>query len=252
MKNIKKFSFTIILALCLCLPLSLSASAEPSRPRVVDGAALLTNSESIELTEKLDRISLEYHLDVAVVTTYSLNGKSAVTYAMDFYEEAGYGQGDGFSGIMLLVAMEFSDYYILTSGDAMDIFSEGDLDSLEDAFLDSLSAGEYLEAFDAFAGECEYIIKYDGRLTPIWILISLIVGAVVAGLIIWNMLSKHKNVKAQKTANSYMRNDTFRLDRSRDIYLYSHVTRVLKPQNNSSSGSRSSSGRSYGGRGGKF
>ncbi len=63
---------------------------------------------------------------------------------------------------------------------------------------------------------------------------ALIIGAITGGSILWLMVSKHKSVKMQSGADNYMLRHTFRLEHSRDIYLYSHVTRVAKPQNNNS------------------
>ncbi len=252
MKNLKIFPAFLILALAFCGMFSSVVFAGSTIPRLIDDADLLTVTESQDLLSSLDEISEKYSQDIAIVTVNSLNGKTPATFAREFYENANYGFGESYSGILLLISMEQRDYYILVSGDAQNIFSEGDLNSLESAFFDHLSEGNYYEAFCAFADECEYIIKYDGKLSPVWIFISLLAGAAIAAFVIWQMVSKHKAVKPQKSANEYMLRDSFRLDRSRDVFLFSHVTRVVKPQNNSSGRSSSSGGRSYSGRGGKF
>ncbi len=254
MRKTKIFAVLIISALCILLMTALSVTVFAASPRVVDDADILNDTEQSTLNQRLDSLSGSLGLDIVIVTVDSLDGKSVKLYADDYYDDNGYGAGDSDSGILLLVCMGTREYAISTCGDAMDIFGESDLDSLEYAFADLLSYGDYYEAFDAFADKCEYIVKYDKRLSPIWIVISLTVGAVIAGIVIWSMVSKHKNVKMQRSAESYMLRNTFHIDRSRDVFLYSHVTRRLKPQNNSSSGgsSRSSSGRSHGGRSGRF
>ncbi len=254
MKKVKVFAGIIIAAICLSLTLALTLTVFASSLRVVDDADILSETEESELRQKLDSLSEALGTDIVVVTVSSIGDKDVKLYADDYYDDNGYGLGESYSGILLLVSLESREYAISTYGDAMDIFGESDLDSLEYAFVGLLSDGEYYEAFDTFANECEHIIKYDKRLSPIWIFISLLVGGAVGGIVVWNMVSKHKNVKMQRSAESYMLRHTFRLDRSRDVFLYSHVTRRLKPQNNSSSGgsSRSSSGRSHGGRSGSF
>ncbi len=254
MKNIKKFSAIMLLVLCLSVILSLSVSADTKYPRLVDGADLLTGTEEGELLKRLDEISEERNIDIAVVTADSYDGRGLEVFARDFYESAGYGRGEDYSGVMLFVSMNPRRYHILTAGDCIEMFGESDFDSLEDAFAEELSAGDYLDAFLGFASEAEYIIKYDGRLTPIWIFISLIVGALIAAFAIWKMMSKHKGVRSQRAAESYMLKNTFRLDRARDVFLFSTVSRVRKPESSSSGGGggRSSSGRSYGGRSGSF
>ncbi len=250
-KNAKFLVVFLVLMLVSILPLCVFAES----PRVVDDADILTSSEESELEAKLDALVEKLGHDIIVVTVNDLGGKDIQLYAHDYYDDNGYGLGDDDSGILLLVCTSPSEYAMSTCGRAEDIFTENDFTSLENAFWDHLHNNDYYEAFDAFADECEQVIIYDNRLTPIWIVISLIVGAVVGGIVIWSMRSKLKSVKAQRGSANYMLRDTFRLDRSRDVYLYSHVTRRVKPQNNGSSSSgsgRSSSGRSHGGRSGSF
>ncbi len=255
MRNVKFFVSLLTFALIILIISSFILSASAAMPRVVDGDDLLTDEEESVLLRKLDYLSEEYRQDIVIVTVKSLGGKSSKLYADDFFDDNGYGYGESRSGILLLVCLSTRDYAISTSGDAMDIFGESDLDGLEDAFVSYLSSGDYFEAFNAFADECEYIIKYDKRLSPGWILAALAFGLVTAVIVISSMCKKHKNVKSQRAANNYILRNSFNLKRSRDVFLYSTVTRRVKPQNDSSGSSgrsRSSSGRSHGGRSGKF
>ncbi len=254
MKNLKKLSLILVLLLSLSALFMIWASAESDAPKLIDRAELLSEAEGEGLEKKLDALSVKYGHDIIVITEdYPYTADTAL-YARDLYEEMGYGQGEDLSGILLYIYFDTfgGGYELVTSGSARDIFDD-ELDALSEVFVDMLSDGDYYKAFEAFADECEYLIKYEDILPPIWIFISLIVGAVIGGIVIWSMTSKHKGVKMQKSANNYLMRSTFRLDRSRDVYLYSLVTRTVKPQNNSSSGGgRSSSGRSYGGKSGRF
>lgn len=237
----------LVLSFVLWSPLTISAQT----PRLVDGADLLSEREEADLLSALDRISEAYGMDITVVTSLTMEGVDAEAYAAHVFEANGYGDGVKPSGVILFVSMAERDYAVVALGDAYDVFSESDMDSLVDAFLEDLSDGYYYRSFSAYANRCEYIMKYDKRLTPIWIVISLIVGGLVTFFVLKSMISKHKSVKMQRTADSYMRRDTFRLDRSRDVFLYSHVTRRARPKSSSSGGGRSSGGGSRG-RSGKF
>ncbi len=257
MKNIKRISLIFVLMLSFALLFSVSASAMEKGPYLdnrADTAVSLTEAQETEISAKLQSISESTGLDIVIITKEIPDNRDTAVYARDLYELGGYGQGEEKSGVLLFIYFDSlgGGYEIVTAGEARDIFSENDLDRLEDAIYDYLHDYNFYSAFSAFSDECEYIIENDGKLSPIWILVSLIVGAATAGFAVWYMTSKHKGVKFQRGANSYMLRNTFRLDRSRDVYLYSHVTRVKKPQNNSSGGGRSSSGRSYGGRSGRF
>ncbi len=253
MKSIKFISKVVFLIICLTVLLAPSFSAFASPSRVVDNANVLSAEEKEALETKLDFLSQELEQDIVVVTENYIDEDEILSYADDFYDYNGYGLGEDFSGILLLVSVENRKFATSTSGEAIGIFSGSKLDSLEAAFKPALKTGDYYGAFNCFADECKVIIENDKVLSPIWILIALIVGAAVAGIVIYKMTSKHKGVKMQAGAANYMLRDTFRLERSRDVFLFSRVTMVRKPQNNGSSGTRtSSSGRSHGGRSGSF
>ncbi len=251
MRKIKILTSLLILSLLFLLTF-VCAFAETGKDYVVDNADLLTDWEEEALSEKLEALSLSLSQDIVVVTEDDLGGKSPIAYADDFFDYNGYGIGDDYSGILMLVSINGIDRRFITStcGKTIKIFNSRDITSLEDAFVDAFYENDnYYEAFNAAADKCEYIIINDGRLSPGWIFVSLLVGAAVAGFVLWRMISVHKNVKPQKAADTYMLRNTFRLYRSRDVYLYSHVSRIPKPSGNSSSGGsrRGSSGRSHGG-----
>ena len=90
----KKRIFMVYFALVLLFfPVSPVFAAEDA-PRLVDGADLLTDSEETALRDKLDEISERQQVDLVIVTTDSLEGKSPMEFADDFYDYNGYGFGD--------------------------------------------------------------------------------------------------------------------------------------------------------------
>ena len=58
------------------------------------------------------------------------------------------------------------------------------------------------------------------------ILISLLIGLAIALVIVLLMKRSMSSVRKQKNAGEYVKKDSFQLVESRDIYLYSTVTRV--------------------------
>lgn len=58
------------------------------------------------------------------------------------------------------------------------------------------------------------------------ILIGFAIGFVIALVIVLVMARKMSTVRAAKSADGYVKKNSFRLTESRDIYLYSRVTRV--------------------------
>lgn len=268
-KKISVFLFVIALCLSTALP-AFAAETDGFADeyyRVVDMADLLTDSEEAALIEKLDEISLRQNMDVVVATTDDLEGYSVRDYADLLYEQCQFGYGDSNDGLMLLISMEDHDWYISTCGYGITAFTDAGIEYIGKQIKSDLSDGNYAAAFTSYAGLCDDFITqarngdpYDNGNLPreplslIWIPIALVIGFVIAKIIVGNMKSKLKTVRAQAAANSYVKNGSMNITESRDLFLYHTVTRTEKPKNNSSGSSthRSSSGTTHGGGGGKF
>jgi uncharacterized protein len=282
----KKLS-SVILVLLLLLSLSLPVhGTEEPLDYVVDYAGLLTAEEEDILEQQIQQHKVALQLDIVIVTTYGTGSKNVQEYADDFYDQNGYGYGSDNSGILLLLDMEAREWYMSTCGDAIYIFTDYGLSLLGDEILPWLSSGEYYEAFDAWLGELpgfvtgfengspidgyvqpddyespygEEIYHYDDHVGvriksfPI----ALVIGLVAALITILIMRSSMNTAKMQSGAVNYLKDDSFHLRQRCDMFLYSRVSRVAKPKNNTSGGGgssvhRSSGGVSHGGRGGRF
>lgn len=244
--------------------------SEKAGPRVVDMAGLLDETERAALLSRLDEISERERVDVVVVTVNGLEGKSPMQYADDFYDNNGYGYGGAKDGVLLLVSMADRDWWISTTGYGITAFTDAGMDYISEQFLPALSSGDYREAFMCFADCCEEFITeakaghpYDIGHMPkgpfrlgFSVCVSLAAGLILAVVVTACMKGQLKSVRSQPGASSYVKDQSLNVTESRDIFLYSNVRRREKPKNNTSrGGSRthtSSSGRSHGGRGGKF
>ena len=133
---------TMLLALLMILSFAVPAFAE-AMPRLVDQADLLTDAQEANLLSKLDTISNRQGMDVVVVTAETLGGKSPMVYADDFYDYNGYCE----DGILLLVSMEDSDWWISTAGYGITAFTDAGIEYLGNRFVPSLSDGDYAGAF---------------------------------------------------------------------------------------------------------
>lgn len=237
----------VFLTLLLTLSIGVGALSEPL-PRVVDEADVLTDAEEEALTQRLTAIGDANDHDLVVVITTSIGLASPQTYADDYYDSHGYGK----NGVLLLIVINSGSYHISTAGKAIDRFGGRELDDLEEAIVPHLSKGEFYEAFEAYADVCDKVLAFD-LVTNL--LIAVVIGAVVAFLVLAVMKGQLKSVHRQNNAAGYIRDDSFDLRVSRDIYLYRNITRTRRSSSSSGGGSgvhRSSSGRSHGGRGGRF
>lgn len=251
------------------------ASAADDLPRLVDMADLLTDSEEADLSGLLDEISGRHQVDIVIVTVASMDGASAVVYADDFYDYNGYGYGDKRDGILLLISMDERDWYISTHGFAITAITDAGREYISEIFVNDLSLGDYAAAFTNFARLCDDFITqaktgepYDvdhlpeEPFEPILSLVTAFAIAFIIALISTGIMKGQlKSVCGQTAADNYMRQDSMKLTRKNDLFLYKKVDRRKKEttsssdNSGSSGGSRthtSSSGATHGGGGGKF
>lgn len=267
--KMKKYLFGALLALLLCVSMAVPALAAADLPRLVDDADLLTESEQGDLLAKLDEISDRQQVDIVVVTMDTLNGKTPMDYADDFYDYNGYGFGADCDGILLLVSMEDRDWYISSCGYGMTAVNDSGVEYISEQFLSDLSDGDYASAFTTYADLCDDFITqartdrpYDSDDLPkapfdafTRLLIAMGVGLAVALIVTGIMRGQLKSVRWQAAAANYVRSGSMNLTESRDLFLYSTVDRTEKPKSDDdddSSSHTSSSGQTHGGGGGKF
>ena len=253
---------TMLLALLITLSFAVPAFAE-AMPRLVDQADLLTDAQEASLLSKLDSISNRQGMDVVVVTADTLDGKSPMAYADDFYDYNGYAE----DGILLLVSMEDSDWWISTAGYGITAFTDAGIEYLGNRFVPSLSDGDYAGAFETYANHCDEFITqaktgdpYDTHNLPkepfdflLNLAVSFVIGLVIAAIATAVMKGKLKSVRAQAGASGYVKTGSMNVTHRQDLFLYRDVNRTAKPKDSSGSSTHtSSSGRSHGGGGGKF
>ena len=91
-------------------------------------------------------------------------------------------------------------------------------------------------------------------LSPRVLPICIVIGLVGAFLIVGSMKAQLKTVRKQEAAANYVKKGSMKLATRQDMFLYSKVDRVKKPEKDSSESSThtSSSGTTHGGGGGKF
>lgn len=274
----RKYFTCILLAVLICI-LSLTpvlAADAYSPDKIVDEADLLTSAEESKLRERAADVIGKYDCDIVIITVSSLEGISAESAADDCFDYIGYGIGSDRSGILLLVSIGDREWHMSTSGRAIQVFTDYGLDYIGDTVSDSLGDGDYFEAFEDFIKLCDdFLNEYEtsGRAYDtnhklkerrslsgyiFLAVISLGAGALIAFAATSSMKNKLKTVRPQNMANAYAENGGVNFTVSKDIFLYRTVRRTPRPKDNYGSrggGSRmhtSSSGRSHGGRSGKF
>ena len=241
----------------------------------MDDAGLLTEEESNALLNKLEGISQKYENEVGIVTVNSLEGKTAEAYADDYYDYNGYGYGENDDGLLLLISMGEREWAISTYGYSHTVaFTDAGLEFISGEFQSKLSSGNYADAFNCFADQCDDFLRqaatgepYDvdnmpskGKVHPFWLVTDLVVAFLISFRLVKSKSRNLKSVKKQESAEAYERKGSMSLRRSTDSFVNRIVTqRTIRNEKDSSSSSSggssshtSSSGRSHGGASGKF
>ncbi len=253
---------SLLLALILCLALIPAVLADNSKSVVYDQEGLFDASELEMLNTKLEELSRTYNVDAAIVTTASLDGKTAQEYADDFYDENGFGRGDDLDGILLLISGTERQYAISTSGSCIYAFTDADLEYISENFIPDLSDGNWCSAGLSFINDCgpclaaaeddDYVYDpddfdndYDDGYVLIgsssyfslpWLFMALFIGLIAAFIGMRIMKSGMKSVSMQASAADYLRAGSFKPGRQQDLFLYHTVTMTARPKDNDNDG----------------
>ena len=269
MKRFLSFAAMLfVLASLVIIPVMAEDGFQSEYSRLSDSAGLLDDGQRENILSALDEISVRQKFDVVIVTLESLGDyDSAMECADDYYDYGGFGYGADHDGVLLLISMEERDYWISTCGYGIKAFTDRNIDYLKEQIQPYLSSGDYYEAFNEFISWTDIYVddarngtsSYDDSdipLSPLWFVIAFIVGMIISGITVAGMKGRLRSVRPKFRADSYVRDGSLRVASSRDMFLYSSVSRTAKPEPESSSGGSSthtsSSGTTHGGGGGKF
>ncbi len=229
---------------------------------VIDRADVLTDAQENTLNEELSALSDAKNADFVVLTVASLEGKSSLDFADDYFDYNGYGRGEDRSGMLLLFKNGVSgdrDIALSTRGELYDCVTDKDSDDFLDSIIPDLMDENYTDAFSAFVRFAEKEAAEIGKIKTLpwtYIPICLLIGFVVAFIILKIQTSSLKSVRKERDAHYYVRRESLVLSASRDRFLYRNVKKIPKQtQSSSSSGTSgrvSSSGARHGGTSKKF
>lgn len=253
----KILSSLLILAMLLVLPVTALAAFPP----VYDAYGCLSSSEQNDLLERSLSLREAYGLDIVICIADSLDGISARQYADDWYDSHNFGE----NGVLFLVAMAESEWHISTSGTAIQSLNDRALTEIEEEVIPYFSQGRFYDGFCRFLDlipDCmdgsipgNAVQHRESPFSRVNWLLSVGIGAALSGIALLIMRSTMNTKRPQRSAGNYETDGSYHLRQHQDLFLYSNLSKRPRPQNNTSSGSsvhRASSGRSHGGRGGKF
>ncbi len=252
--------FVIILCAVSFYALQPASAAEWNMPSVVDEAGCLTYDELYGLTERLDEIRNTFLIDVAVVIEANMSGTNERETANAIFDYNDYGYGENADGLLLYISENPRRYWLTANGFGTTVFNEKSLEYIDGEILPYLSSNEYYSALDAYADAAEELLVMSGEGKPYGtsgsaavtvttiaavILLPLATAFVMTGAKLKDM---HTVQKAQY-ANSNIKDGSFNVTSSKDIFLYSSVVRTRRADQTNGRGPHRGS---RGGRGGGY
>ena len=250
--------------------------AVSGQPRVFDQAGLFSETEIIQLEEKIAQCRKSTKMDVVIVSAYADGERSAEEYADDYYDYGGFGVGKKASGVLLLYYMDGpgqpgGECYISTTGTMINMLTDERIESILDDVYGDLgnrdfagAAEHFLEDVKAYvkegveSGQYTYdrdtgeIVRYHSiRLYEV--AIAMVIAGISAGSVCLDIKKryamKQSSREVSNSLQAYRADCAFHFSVAGDKMVNKYVRSVPIPRNTSSgSGGRGHSGSSSAGR----
>lgn len=280
MKKIK--GIMICLLICTFLVMGSMAvwadqtGAVSGQPRVFDQAGLFSETEIIQLEEKIAQCRKSTKMDVVIVSAYADGERSAEEYADDYYDYGGFGVGKKASGVLLLYYMDGpgqpgGECYISTTGTMINMLTDERIESILDDVYGDLGNRDFAGATEHFLEDVKAYVKegvesgqytYDRDTGEIVryhsirlyeVAIAVVIAGILAGSVCLDIKKryamKQSSREVSNSLQAYRADCAFHFSVAGDKMVNKYVRSVPIPRNTSSgSGGRGHSGSSSAGR----
>lgn len=280
MKKIK--GIIICLLICTFLVMGSMAvwadqtGAVSGQPRVFDQAGLFSETEIIQLEEKIAQCRKSTKMDVVIVSAYADGERLAEEYADDYYDYGGFGAGKKASGVLLLYYMDGpgqpgGECYISTAGTMINMLTDERIESILDDVYGDLGNRDFAGATEHFLEDVKAYVKegvesgqytYDRDTGEIVryhsirlyeVAIAMVIAGILAGSVCLDIKKryamKQSSREVSNSLQAYRADCAFHFSVAGDKMVNKYVRSVPIPRNTSSgSGGRGHSGSSSAGR----
>ncbi|MGN0135335.1 TPM domain-containing protein [Anaerotignum sp.] len=257
----KKRIFCFVTFLCMLLSFVPAFADETMEQRVFDYADLISATEEQEMNLWIEEMRESWGLDLAYVTTYDTEGKSARNYGADFYVEHELGLGETYDGVIFVLDMTNREGQIVTCGKAIDIYTDDYIALMWNNMKEYLSDGEYYGAFfslfmdmndiaEEYAAYQEnpdsYVSPYQQESSaylsqnlalqknsrvPMFVGVAAVFSLVIAGISVASMRKSCKNIRPFTDGRAYLKENGFHLQVNQDTFANTHTTMMPVPRN---------------------
>ena len=272
----------ICLLICIFLVMGSMAvwadqtGAVSGQPRVFDQAGLFSETEIIQLEEKIAQCRKSTKMDVVIVSAYTDGERSAEEYADDYYDYGGFGVGKKASGVLLLYYMDGpgqpgGECYISTAGTMINMLTDERIESILDDVYGNLGNRDFAGATECFLEDVKVYVKegvesgqytYDRDTGEIVryhsirlyeVAIAMVIAGILAGSVCLDIKKryamKQSSREVSNSLQAYRADCAFHFSVAGDKMINKYVRSIPIPRKTSSgSGGRGHSGSSSAGR----
>ena len=250
--------------------------AVSGQPRVFDQAGLFSETEIIQLEEKIAQCRKSTKMDVVIVSAYADGERSAEEYADDYYDYGGFGVGKKASGVLLLYYMDGpgqpgGECYISTAGTMINMLTDERIESILDDVYGNLGNRDFAGATECFLEDVKVYVKegvesgqytYDRDTGEIVryhsirlyeVVIAMVIAGILAGSVCLDIKKryamKQSSREVSNSLQAYRADCAFCFSVAGDKMINKYVRSIPIPRNTSSgSGGGGHSGSSSAGR----
>ena len=250
--------------------------AVSGQPRVFDQAGLFSETEIIQLEEKIAQCRKSTKMDVVIVSAYADGERSAEEYADDYYDYGGFGVGKKASGVLLLYYMDGpgqpgGECYISTAGTMINMLTDERIESILDDVYGDLGNRDFAGATEHFLEDVKAYVKegvesgqytYDRATGEIVryhsirlyeVAIAMVIAGILAGSVCLDIKKRYAMKQSSReisnSLQAYRADCAFCFSVAGDKMVNKYVRSVPIPRNTASgSGGRGHSGSSSAGR----
>jgi uncharacterized protein len=216
-------------------------------------------------------------MDLAFLTTEDTAGLPVREYGAQFYLEQGLGVGPELDGVIFVVDMTSREAQIVTSGKAIDVFTDYYVEKIWNHMQSDFADGYYFQGMERLAAEMNYynteyqkyledpsyVSEYEeengGEMMLMLLGAAFLFSLIVAAVSVAVMKKSHRNVSPYSRGQAYLKQNGLYLSKDKSIFAGTNTTMAPIPKDDDNSGSWGggsstfdSGGHSFGGGGGKF
>lgn len=246
LKNKVPLSIINLSLLILLFFSPLTVNAAENQLNVIDSANLLEDYQVEKLNSTLTKYSDQYNIDIVILTVNGLNGKSDKQYLEDYVDSVLDARIYSENLVILQFDIESRYCTIQAYGHCESIINDDNIEYILDVVAPQITKHDYFNAFMDFGEGIRHYYSnasYEFGQEPIYlktwfqILVSIGIGGLVVG-----SMAYHSQGRNTVNNHTYLDEKHSGVVARKDIYLRTSLTKVKKPSNDSSGGSRSSGG----------